>query len=252
MTANAMEEDRLRAIAAGVDAHIAKPIDVDELIITLTRFAKPVTPAASSSPVPSPAPTGDDRPQALEGIDLNAALARMGGNYPAFVSLLKRFERSQGASVAEINQLLKHEKRHGADQVLHRVKGVAANLGAREIADLCAEAQAALADDDDGTLQTLLRALESAIARLTATARALPEPEPAQASGAVNAGALADLLSLLRNSNMRAIAAFKSLRGAIEGEYPDLAPALNEAIDTLDFTAAEHLVKEMLKRREWA
>jgi PAS domain S-box-containing protein len=269
MTANAMEEDRLRAIAAGVDAHIAKPIDVDELITTLTRFATPVKPAASSSPVSSPAPAGDDRPQALEGIDLNAALARMGGNYPAFVSLLKRFERSQGASVAEINQLLRQEKRHGADQVLHRVKGVAANLGAREIADLCAEAQAALADDEDSALQTLLRALEDAIARLTATARALPEPAPTQAPGAaaageagaagapagsstVDAGALADLLSLLRNSNMRAIAAFKSLRGAIEGEYPDLAPALNEAIDTLDFTAAEHLVKEMLKRREWA
>ena len=44
MTANAMDEDRLRAIASGMNAHVAKPIDVDEMIQTLT------------SPRPCPAP----------------------------------------------------------------------------------------------------------------------------------------------------------------------------------------------------
>ena len=34
MTANVMEEDRRRATAAGMDAHLAKPIDVEDLVTT--------------------------------------------------------------------------------------------------------------------------------------------------------------------------------------------------------------------------
>lgn len=36
MTANAFEEDRQNAIKSGMDGHIAKPIDVDKLLETLS------------------------------------------------------------------------------------------------------------------------------------------------------------------------------------------------------------------------
>jgi CheY-like chemotaxis protein len=38
MTANAFEEDKKNALAAGMDAHLAKPIDVQKLVETLTNF----------------------------------------------------------------------------------------------------------------------------------------------------------------------------------------------------------------------
>ena len=40
MTANAFEEDRQNALAAGMDAHLAKPIDIDKLVNTLMKFMK--------------------------------------------------------------------------------------------------------------------------------------------------------------------------------------------------------------------
>ena len=40
MTANAFEEDRQNAIAAGMNAHLAKPIDIEKLVNTLARFMK--------------------------------------------------------------------------------------------------------------------------------------------------------------------------------------------------------------------
>ena len=41
MTANAFEEDRKKAIAAGMNAHVAKPIDIPKLLDTLRSFMKP-------------------------------------------------------------------------------------------------------------------------------------------------------------------------------------------------------------------
>lgn len=40
MTANAFEEDKQHAFAAGMNGHIAKPIDVAKLIEKLTEFLK--------------------------------------------------------------------------------------------------------------------------------------------------------------------------------------------------------------------
>lgn len=38
MTANAFDEDKARALEVGMDAHVAKPIDINKLMITLSNF----------------------------------------------------------------------------------------------------------------------------------------------------------------------------------------------------------------------
>ena len=40
MTANAFEEDKKRAVSSGMNAHIAKPLDVPTLIETIRKFLK--------------------------------------------------------------------------------------------------------------------------------------------------------------------------------------------------------------------
>ncbi|MBR5337819.1 MAG: response regulator [Lachnospiraceae bacterium] len=40
MTANAFSEDKQRVLASGMDAHLPKPIDITDLVITLGRFAR--------------------------------------------------------------------------------------------------------------------------------------------------------------------------------------------------------------------
>ena len=40
MTANAFEEDRQNAIAAGMNGHLAKPIDIQKLFSTLSESIK--------------------------------------------------------------------------------------------------------------------------------------------------------------------------------------------------------------------
>jgi CheY-like chemotaxis protein len=44
MTASALEGDREKALAAGMNDHIVKPIDVDDMLATLARWVRPLSP----------------------------------------------------------------------------------------------------------------------------------------------------------------------------------------------------------------
>jgi CheY-like chemotaxis protein/HPt (histidine-containing phosphotransfer) domain-containing protein len=262
MTANVMEDDRRRATEAGMNAHVAKPIDVEELIAVLTRLVTirsatrdmvapvpvktPPVPAASLMPPLSPLP----------GIDVEAALARLGGNQDALTSLLKRFEQSQGNAVNAVRAMLAAGQRQPAAQALHKLRGVAANLGATDVARLTADAEAVLHDAaaDSLALPAALNRLEQALELVTRTARNLAAPTHSIPDGNTPTPdleqKLAELQSLLQNNNMKALEHFRALRPALASAGQ--AQALGEAVDTLNFKLARQMVEEMLQRKESA
>nr|WP_229262784.1 PAS domain-containing protein [Duganella radicis] len=260
MTANVLEDDRRRANEAGMNAHVAKPIDVEELISVLTRL---VTIRGATremvAPVPAtPAPTARLMPplSPLPGIDTEAALARLGGNREALTALLKRFEQSQGGAVAEVRGLLSSGQQAQAAQVLHRLRGVAANLGASDVARLSAAAEAVLhaPPGDSLSLPAALNRLEQALEVVTRTARGLAAPpqdipvsntEPSDLEQK-----LAELQSLLQNNNLKALEHYRALRPALASASQ--AQALGEAVETLNFKAARRMVEDMLQRKESA
>ncbi|WP_425254276.1 PAS domain-containing protein [Janthinobacterium sp. NFX145] len=259
MTANAMDEDRLRAIASGMNAHVAKPIDVDEMIETLTRLVRaPLGSGDGAVQAADAATQTPDLPATVPGIDLAAALHRFGGDYGAFLALLKRFENSQGDAVEETRRLLAAGHLQQAAQLLHRVCGVAANLGATQIASLAAETEKTLKTGQPHAAATLLGRLEQAMAEVIEAARTLPSPvrrsQPAAAApgGApvdLHAG-LSELLVLIHNNNLKALAQFQALHPAIQQSDREAALAMAHAIETLNFAEAEKLVLDQLKREE--
>ncbi|OEZ69883.1 signal transduction histidine-protein kinase BarA [Janthinobacterium sp. HH103] len=261
MTANAMDEDRLRAIASGMNAHVAKPIDVDDMIETLTRLV-PAPPGAGTGGSAMPAANAvawmADVPATVPGIDLAAALHRFGGDYGAFLALLKRFENSQGDAVEDTRRLLAAGQTRQAAQLLHRVCGVAANLGAAHVASLAGEAEKTLKTGQSHATPALLGQLELAMAEVIEAARTLPSPlrrgqgapaAPGSAPPDLRAG-LADLLVLIRNNNLKALAQFHALHPALQQSDREAALALANAIETLNFSEAEKLVLDQLKREE--
>ena len=258
MTANAMDEDRLRAIASGMNAHVAKPIDVDDMIATLTRLVPALAGAAGNGAAPpgATAAATPEVPASLPGIDLAAALHRFGGDYGAFLALLKRFENSQGDAVEETRRLLAAGQAQQAAQLLHRVCGVAANLGATHVASLAGAAEKALKAAPPQATASLLQQLENAMSEVIVAARTLPLPrsEPLAAApgdGQIDLRAgLAELLVLIRNNNLKALARFHALHPAIQQSDREAALAMANAIETLNFSEAEKLVLDQLKREE--
>jgi len=254
MTANAMEEDRQRALEAGMDAHLPKPIDVDELVATLLRVTGRAAdgPAAGGARVPAtPAHSAGELP----GIELRAVLPRFGGSFAAFASVLRRFGQTQAGAVDAIRAALEAGSYLEAGRLAHRLRGVAANLGADAVADGARLLEHALRDDADPAAH--LAALDTALGIVLASANGLDDAGQETGPQALRTlpeaaldEALADLLDLLGNNNLKAMAAFAALRTSLAERLgaSELA-ALAEAVGLLRFEQAARLVQAILDKK---
>jgi CheY-like chemotaxis protein len=255
MTANAMDEDRQRALAAGMNAHLTKPIDVDRLVDTLARLVgiEPGAGIASADPR-----AGTHAPANIPGIDLEAVLPRFGGSFANFAALLSRLESSQGGVLGEVRELLRRGERQLARERVHALRGVVANLGATEVAALAQDLEQALGEAGEAALAPQLARLESAFALVLEGARAVQvagapaqaAPDGSRAPSEPRAG-LARLLELLLTHNLKALAQFGTLQATLvrmlsEQQIAELA----DAIGTLRFDAAAHLVQDILDREK--
>jgi len=172
MTANAMDRDREMCLAAGMNDHLAKPIDPDKLFGALLHWIRPRAASASASSATgpasvsvSPAPSGE---LVVPGIDTATALKRTGGNRKRYESLLQRFADSQSHALDDIRAALANNDAPTAQRLAHSLKGAAANLGASDLAEVAAVAEAAIDSDQSITpaLESVSRSLDKTIAAI--------------------------------------------------------------------------------------
>jgi PAS domain S-box-containing protein len=161
MTAAAMSQDRAASTAAGMIAHVAKPIDPQELADTLVRWVKPRQPVAEAEEPAAEAQNRADEPialeadaiaaqaevlaleQALPGCLVREALARMGENVPLYRRLLRSFAQNRASTADHLQALLARSDHESLYQLAHGLKGEAGNLGidaVRDAADALAKA----------------------------------------------------------------------------------------------------------------
>ncbi len=123
MTANAMASDRERAFAAGMDDHIAKPIDVPRMFEVLARWLGPGgTPRALVPPPPA------DPLSAVPGLDLAVGRASAGHNEPLYRRLLLRFREMHRSFGAQMQEALASDPVK-ARRLAHDLRSVAGALG---------------------------------------------------------------------------------------------------------------------------
>ena len=140
MTANAMQADRERCLAAGMVDFVSKPIEPGDLIRALLhwiapRSTMPEPPTRATAPVPSPAPSPAAPAPALEiaGLNTAAGLRRMLGKKDLYLTLLRKFETGQHDAPDRIRAALDAGDQPLAERLAHTLKGVAGNLGAEAV-----------------------------------------------------------------------------------------------------------------------
>ena len=217
MTAHATLEERQRCLSAGMNDHIAKPIDPASLYHTVERFYAPVERPAAPTKPSSHAAAQDSTPGDSPGLpvvanlDTTNGLARVGGNRRLYLKLLREFVEQQGPAVEQIGDALSRGDRALAERLAHTLKGLSGSVGAEPVQSAAAVLEKAIrtsagegevADAKQRVavvLQPLVAALRDAL--VPAAPAPVQEPAVSPASPEESKKAAAALLALLTETD---------------------------------------------------
>ncbi|MEJ2791927.1 response regulator [Iodobacter sp. LRB] len=168
MTANAMQADQERCAAAGMNGHVAKPIEPHDLWMALLRWIPPRPVNLQCGVLSVPGKNSDlvlkSKLEALDvpGLDVAAGSRRVLGKETLYLEMLRKFIHGQSAVITEINVALEEKDVLTAERLLHSSKSIAASIGAVDLADLAAELESLVRHHPgDAMLKPMLEAFSS-------------------------------------------------------------------------------------------
>jgi PAS domain S-box-containing protein len=247
LTAGALSSERQRAAAAGMDDYIVKPFDADALVASILRRLKPPNQqVAQHAPAAPPCPVGPTEAwPALDGIDRDDVFSRLMGDFGLFCSMLTRlleeFSELAIPGAADDPETLSLQRGR-----MHKLKGSAGMLGAKEIQQLAGEAEAACAAGEIEQVAELSMRLAAHLQRLRRDAALALAAVPmrsragrAQDCAVVEPEAVAELVDLLRRQSLAAVDRFTSMSPGLrrllgQGSYE----RVRDHLDNLRFDAA--------------
>ncbi|WP_163835058.1 transporter substrate-binding domain-containing protein [Spartinivicinus ruber] len=262
MTAHAMRRDREKCLAAGMNDHIAKPLNPDELSVMIAKWLK-TKPIISNKRVSQPQL---EWPEQLSSIDLAAGLSRVMQNQPLYCKILRDFINQQPANLQSLAETLANQDWEQALYLAHTMKGVAGNIGANELQDSCLALEKLLKAEQFEQAEQVFNQLKSHSQTLAEELSLLPgviiaEEETAtelqtavdttesncenDSTGAPSADELFQLKKMLSSGDTEVMAVWQKLMPHLTKTLdPTLLGQIGEKIDNFDFDEALHLVED--------
>jgi CheY-like chemotaxis protein/HPt (histidine-containing phosphotransfer) domain-containing protein len=256
MTANATVDDREKALKAGMNDHIAKPINPVALFSALLQWVEHrerdlsgllELDARDGAALDAVLPD-------LPGINTELGAERVGGNIKFYRKLLLTFVENNAKVIHEIRTAFSAEEDETALRLAHTLKGVAGNIGAEALQDSAAELEAALQQNPDELPSLLISQAETELGRVLAAIGSLSggeEPAPAAAGGHIphDIGTqLQDLLDKLEESDTDAEDVLETILVQVHGTpVTSMLDGLEQRIGQYEFDEAAEQVLAVMK-----
>jgi polar amino acid transport system substrate-binding protein len=144
MTANAMAGDKERVIEAGMNDHITKPINVNDMFATIAKWVKPSSPPIETLNIEYQDQTSST-PQlpVSQYIDTDAGLAVANQNKALYIKLLRKFFEGEESFISRFEQAWHARTFEPVIRYAHTLKGSAGNIGAKQLQAIAAQLEKA-------------------------------------------------------------------------------------------------------------
>ena len=268
MTANVMEVDVQRCREAGMQDHIGKPIDPDELFGKLLKWLNPhkieadqeiaVAPVEETEtkkvePKPVKPAQLDDLPD-IPGLDTKLGLKRVMGKKTFYMDMLKKYIENQGQAPAQIRRSLDADDYEAAERQAHTAKGVSGNIGATALQEMAAALEKAIKEKSSRKeIETLLETLGKEHGKLIARLmEVFPVAVARKEAGEVDKAKAAEIykrmMELLANDDSEAADYLEEGKDGLRHILgKERFGPFEQAIGQFDFAQALELLKEQAK-----
>lgn len=250
MTAHAMMGDREKSLAAGMNEHITKPIDPDELYKVLSQWLKKSTTRKPCNSITKPVDI-TLLPDYSENIDIVWGLKRVGGNRALFSKLLKDFYFDHHDDMEKLQQALNKNQLELANRIIHTIKGVSGNIGATRLHQQSAELEQMIQNQEDlnNTLNSYKLTFEALMTELdnfnnhkiihSINSKVPEENLTVQ---------LNKLYRLLNEGDADAIDILTSIQDDLNAHASDQVTSLQQAIEDYDFDQACSILEQICNK----
>jgi len=248
MTANAMAGDREKCLAAGMNDHITKPVDVNQMFTTLARWISPGHPGKNETAMQASGQRREGIPlPKIEGLDQEAGLVRVQGDKALYRRLLTKFRETQRRFVEAFRVAREDSEDDTALRLVHTLKGLAGTLGATGLQEAAAGLEGACRKQaPEDQLAVRLQAVEGELLPLISlldTLEDTQESAPDQPGTDGLVPLLCELKSLLQDNDTAAGDLLTPIKRRLGG-HPGLQ-TLDELIGDYEFEAATERLQEM-------
>lgn len=252
MTAHALSGDYQKSLEAGMDAHLTKPIDPEELRNTVSQYLG--TREECKVALCNSAKPAEKETFFISGVDTGQALARLGGKRERLVTLLHALISESLSACEEILTALNEGDRDKAAALAHTIKGTSANLGATEISH-----EVELLEQNIHNEEAPLEHVAYVVAAVKRLESALPRPSrpslekqgTEEDSSHMSAqDALEKLRQLISRRDASSRAFMESESAAFAQLDRTLVQTLHHNLETYDFAKAADTLSELEKTME--
>ena len=254
MTANASSTDREDCLAAGMNDHVGKPIDLEQLVVTLLFQSGREDSQASLTL--AQVNTGE---RVIES--RTSTIDRFGGDLDLIRKVLCTFGPEMEKQLVRLRDQIQRQDVSGAVFVLHTIKGSSGTMGAKAVSLLADNLEHTLKHGDAESVASIFadptwfdelsRLLQQSLEQMNVDFGQRPLAKTSADEDSMAPAqwkeSLEEILLLLETGNLQAI----ELADALASKMPkSLRPQFDELVvrvQSLDFSAAMPIGRDLLR-----